>query len=86
MAIELNKQEAAEIVTSLQRYVREELDQEIGELRAGLLLGYIMREIAPFAYNKGIRDAESFFRSKVEDLPGTCFEPTMTFWTRKPRR
>jgi len=83
MAIELSKQEIADIVPSLQKYFREELEQELSEMHAKFLLGYFLKEIAPFAYNKGVSDAESYFRAKIEDLPGTCFEPGLTYWLKK---
>ena len=34
-------------------------------MHAKFLLGYFLKEIAPFAYNKGVSDAESYFRSKL---------------------
>ncbi len=83
MPIELTKQEVAEIIPSIQRYFREELEQEIGEMRAKFLLDYILKEVAPFAYNRGIKDAEAYFRARVEDLPGAHFEPELTYWTKK---
>jgi uncharacterized protein (DUF2164 family) len=70
-------------VPSLQKFFREELDQELSEMRAKFLLGYFLKEIAPFAYNKGVKDAETFFRSKVEDLTATCFEDGLTYWLKK---
>ena len=83
MAIELNKQEIADIIPSLRRYFREELEQEISEMQAKFLLDYILKEIAPVAYNKAIKDAESYFRARVEDLPGTCFEDGLNYWRKK---
>lgn len=83
MAIELDQQETAQIVSSLRKYFREELDQDLGEMRAKLLLNYLQQEIAPFAYNQGVKDAEAFFRGKVEDLTATCFEEGLTYWTKK---
>jgi uncharacterized protein (DUF2164 family) len=85
MAIELTKQEIAEILPSLKQYFRDELDQELSDMRAKFLLDYFMTEIAPLAYNRGVKDAESFFRARVEDLPGACFEPAMTWWLKKKR-
>jgi uncharacterized protein (DUF2164 family) len=86
MAIELSKQEVKDITASIQRYFDEELEIEINEMRAGFLLNYILKEIAPFAYNKGVRDAETFFRDKIEDLPGTCFEDGLTYWEKKKKK
>lgn len=83
MAIELTKHEVADIIPSLRKYFKEELEQELSEMQAKFLLGYFMKEIAPFAYNKGVSDAEAYFRSKLEDLSGTCFEPGLTYWQKK---
>ena len=85
MPIELDKQDTKEILASLRHYFREELDQELSEMRAKFLLDYILKEIAPFAYNKGVKDAELFFRGKLEDLSGTCFEDGLTYWQKRKK-
>jgi uncharacterized protein (DUF2164 family) len=83
MAIELTKEEVERIVPSLRKFFREELDQDISDMRAKFLLSYFLKEIAPFAYNRGVKDAEAFFRGKVEDLTATCFEDGLTYWLKK---
>ena len=83
MAIELTKEEIERIVPSVQKFFREELDLDISEMRAKFLLSYFLKEIAPFAYNKGVKDAEEYFRNKVEDLTATCFEDGLTYWLKK---
>ena len=85
MPIELTKEEVADVIPSLRRYCKEELELEISEMRAKFLLNYFLKEIAPFAYNKGVKDAESYFRGRVEDLSGTCFEPGLTYWLKKKK-
>jgi uncharacterized protein (DUF2164 family) len=40
MPIELTKEEVADIIPSLRRYFREELELEISEMRAKFLLSY----------------------------------------------
>jgi uncharacterized protein (DUF2164 family) len=85
MPIELNKQETQDCVASLQTYFRKELDEEIGEMKAKFLLDYILKEIAPLAYNRGVKDAEMFMRAKIEDLSGTCFEDSLTYWQKKKK-
>ena len=45
----LEKQQVEEIVPSIQRYISEEFGEEIGNLKAELLLDYFIKEIAPFA-------------------------------------
>lgn len=83
MAIELNKQESDGVIQSLRRYFREELEQDLSEMQARFFLNYVLKEIAPFAYNKGVKDAEAFLLSKLEDLPANCFEDGMTYWKKK---
>lgn len=83
MSLELDKEQTSALLGSLRRYAREELDTELSELRAKLLLDYILQEIGPFAYNCGVKDAEQYFRARVEDLPATCFEDGLTYWTKR---
>lgn len=83
MAIELTPQETQEITLSLKKYFSTEFDQEMGDFKSKLLLDYILKEIAPFAYNLGVKHAEEYFRARLEDLPGTCFEPGLTYWLKK---
>jgi uncharacterized protein (DUF2164 family) len=83
MAVELTKPQTEEAVRSLRRYFEEELEQEIPEMRARFLLEYFLKEIAPFAYNKGVRDAESHLRATLEDLPSVCFEEEQGYWRAK---
>lgn len=86
MPLELTTQEADEAIHSLKKYFSTELDTELGDLRAKLLLDYVLKEIAPLAYNRGVQDADEFFRKRLEDLPATCFEPPLTFWQSKKRK
>lgn len=83
MPIDLTKHQTGEVVSSLRRYFREELEQEIPEMRAKFLLEFILKEVAPFAYNQGVKDAEAYFREKLEDLSAFCFEEEMTYWRGK---
>lgn len=72
-------------IQSIQRYMADELETELGEMQAGFLLDYFFKELAPFAYNQGVADARDFLLQRMEDLDGTCFEETLTYWT-PPRR
>jgi uncharacterized protein (DUF2164 family) len=83
MAIELTKEEIEKAVPSLRKFFSDELEIELSEMRAKFLLNYFLKEIGPIAYNKGVKDAESFFRGKVEDLTATCFEDAFTYWLKK---
>lgn len=85
MPIDPRPPETEELIHSLKKYCAAELDRELGDLGAQLLLDFIFKEIAPIAYNQGVKDAEAFFRKQVEDLSATCFEPPLTYWAKKKR-
>ena len=82
MAIELPQELKKELIPSSQKYFREHLDDDIGDLKAELLLDFCLREICPTVYNRAIRDAQAVFQERVADLDGTCYEPEMTYWKK----
>jgi len=82
MTIELKKDITRELIASIQRYFAENGDEEIGELRAGLLLEFVLKEIGPTIYNHAITDAQAFMQERVTDLDGSCHEPELTYWKK----
>lgn len=83
MAIALPDHTNDRIISSLKRYFTEHHEEELGDLRAKLLLEFIMKEIAPSVYNVAITDAQTYLRDRVADLDGACFEPEFEYWTRR---
>ncbi len=86
MPIELTPEEVAAVLPSVRQYVNEAYDTDIGDLRARDLLDFVCKEIAPLAYNRGVADAEAFFRARLEDLPATCYEPTQSYWAKTKKK
>jgi uncharacterized protein (DUF2164 family) len=60
-------------VAALQQYCAENLDEPIGDLKAGLLLDFILSELGPSVYNQAIADARAFFEERTSDLAAICF-------------
>ncbi|MFD0893283.1 DUF2164 domain-containing protein [Luteolibacter ambystomatis] len=83
MSLKLPSSERKDVLRSLGRYFTEELDTDLGDMQAGLLLDYILKEIAPLAYNQGVEDARRFLSDKMEDLSASCFEHGLTYWDKK---
>jgi uncharacterized protein (DUF2164 family) len=74
VAITLPPETTKRLLASIKRYAAENLDEEIGDLKAGLLLEFCLREIGPPIYNKAIVDAQAYFTDRVADLDGVCHE------------
>ena len=86
MAITLEPDARKQAVASIRRYFAENLEQDIGDLKAGLLLEYFLEEIGPSVYNRAIGDAQVYFRDRVVDLEATCFEKEFGFWPPASQR
>ena len=90
MTISLSDDARKQAVASIKRYLAEELDQDVGELKAGLFLEFILKEIAPSVYNGAIADAQTYLRDRVADLEGACSVPEFAYWpkasVRRPSR
>lgn len=83
MAIELSKDTEKYLLGSVKRFFSEELDEEIGDLKAGRVLGFMLREVGPSVYNQAMADAQSWMKEKVEELGDARYEPEFDFWKRK---
>jgi uncharacterized protein (DUF2164 family) len=82
MSIELEKETEQRIVASIKRYFEEELESQIGDLKATLLLRYVLKEIGPTLYNLAIADVKKHLRDVVDEIDGVCFEPEFGYWKR----
>ena len=82
MAITLSQDTQDHLLASIKRYFAEHMDEDIGDLKATLLLEFCLKEIGPSIYNQAIADAQAYMQDKVTDLDGTCFEPEFGYWRR----
>jgi uncharacterized protein (DUF2164 family) len=86
MAITISPETRKRLVVSIKRYAAENLDGEIGDLKAGSLLDYCLQEIGPAVYNQAIADAQSYFTGRVADLEGVCHEAELPYWAPAGRK
>lgn len=86
MTIELSKEARQEATASLQKYFKENMEEEIGNLAAGALLGFILEEIGPCLYNKGVADAQERMLMRISELDSEVFEPEFQYWRKLDRQ
>jgi uncharacterized protein (DUF2164 family) len=82
MAVALSEDARKQALASLRRYCAEELELDLSGIQAASLLAYLLKEIAPTAYNAGIADAQAFLRERLADLEATCSEPEFVYWPK----
>ena len=66
--IEFSREDRAAITAKLRDYFARELDQELGQLPAEMLLDFIGKEIGGAFYNRGVHDAQRLVQQKAEDI------------------
>lgn len=71
------------LLESIKRFFLQELDENIGDLRARIVLDYFVREIGPSVYNQAIADAQQTLERAVSDLSGVRYEPEFDFWKKR---
>ena len=83
MTIMLNPETRARFIASIKRYFAEALDDDIGDLKATLLLEFVLREMGPSIYNRAVADAQARLQDMVLELDGSCYEPDPGYWNKK---
>ena len=85
MSIELSKEARAQAVLSIERYFRENMDEPIGNVAAGGLLGFVLEEIGPAIYNKAVADVQERLQARVSELDLEVHEDEFQYWRKYER-
>lgn len=83
MTIKLSSETEQYLLSSLQRYCAQNFDEEIGDLKARLLLDFCVREIGPSIYNQAVRDAQEAMQEKITEIDTNCYESEFAYWQKK---
>ncbi len=84
--IELPERTRHDAIVSIKRYFDANLDGEIGDLPAGLLLDFFLEEIGPVVYNLAVREAQQRMQVKVMDLDSEAYVDEFQYWPRLQRK
>jgi uncharacterized protein (DUF2164 family) len=85
MPIEIPKDARAEAIASIQRYFDENMDERIGNIAAGGLLGFFLEEIAPVVYNQAVADVQERLQARVSELDIDVHEDAFTYWRKRDK-
>jgi len=83
MAIKLKQETEERLIASIQRYFDANMEEGIGDLKAGLLLDFCLKELGPCIYNQAIADAQSAMQDKLAELDVNCYEAEFVYWNKK---
>jgi uncharacterized protein (DUF2164 family) len=83
MTIKLKTETQARFIASIKRYFAENLDDDIGDLKASLLLEFVMREMGPTIYNQAVADAQLRVQDMISELDTACYESDLGHWNKR---
>ena len=82
MTIDISKEARKEAIASIERYFQENMEEKIGNIAAGALLGYFMEELAPLVYNKAVADVQERLQQRIMELDIDIHEDEFQYWRR----
>ena len=86
MTIELPKDARAQAIASIERYFRENMEEKIGNVAAGGLLGYFLEEIGPLVYNQAVADVQERLQARIAELDIEVHEEPFQYWQKFDRQ
>jgi uncharacterized protein (DUF2164 family) len=91
MAIELSKEARAQAIASIERYFNEHMEERIGNIAAGALLGFFLDEVGPSIYNSAVAEVQERLQARILELDIEVHEDEFQFWPKqakaaRPRR
>lgn len=66
--IELSDEKKKGLIKEIRSFFHSELDQDIGELKAALVLDFFIENLGIEIYNQGVEDAHDFLQGRLGDL------------------
>jgi len=80
--IELPKGQRQQAIASIERYFRENMEEPIGNVAAGGLLGFFLEEIGPAVYNQAVRDVQERLQARLAELDIEVHEEEFDYWRK----
>lgn len=82
MPIELNKEARSEAIKSIERYFQENMEERIGNIAAGALLGFFVEEIGPVIYNQAVTDVQERLQARISEIDIEIHEDEFQYWRK----
>jgi len=82
MTIEIPGDARKEAIASIERYFRTNMEEPIGNIAAGALLGFFLEEIGPLVYNQAVTDVQERLQARVSEIDIEIHEDEFQYWRK----
>ncbi len=86
MTIEISKEARKEAIASIERYFQENMEERIGNIAAGALLGFFLEEIGPLVYNQAVAEVQERLQSRISEIDIEIHEDEFQYWRKYDRQ
>lgn len=83
---ELTKDERKDAIASIQQYFERNMPEPVGDLAAGLLLDFFLRDIGPLIYNAAVAEVQTRLQDRLTDLDSELYVAPFTYWLKAAKR
>lgn len=85
MSIVIPKEAREQAIASIERYFAENMEERIGNIAAGALLGFFLDEIGPLVYNRAVADVQENLLARVQEIDIEVHEDEFGYWRKQDR-
>ncbi len=85
MSIALSKEARAQAIASIERYFTVHMDERIGNIAVGALLGFFLEEVGPSIYNQVVAEVQEKLQARVAELDLEAHEDEFQYWSRRAK-
>jgi len=86
MTIELSKEARQQAIASIERYFQEHMEERIGNIAAGALLGFFLDEVGPTIYNRAVADVQERLQARIMEVDIEIHEDEFQYWRKYDAR
>jgi len=66
--IELSKEKKEKLLKEIKAFFLDEMGEDIGNLKADLVLDFVLNKIGKEIYNQALLDSKFWFKKRLDDL------------------
>jgi uncharacterized protein (DUF2164 family) len=78
----LSKEIRQQAISSIERYFEENMEEKIGNIAAGALLGFFVEEVGPVIYNQAVADVQERLQARVMEIDLEVNEDSFQYWRK----
>jgi len=82
MTIEIPREARQQAIASIERYFNEHMEERIGNIAAGALLGFFLEEVGPLVYNQAVAEVQERLQARIAEIDIEVHEDPSLYWQK----